>query len=74
MPGPGGRGGGPGGGRGPGGMGGHGGMGHRPPPPPRPYYGGRMWRRPYRGGCLGCLLPVLGIAAVIATSIVLLLF
>lgn len=68
MPGPGGHhGGGPGGpyGGGPGGPhGGHrrppmGGMGHRPPP--------------RRVGCCGCLLPVLGIAAIVAAVLSILL-
>ena len=47
--------GGPGRGRGPG-MGGFGGPG-MPPPPPRRGFGGP--RGYHRGGCLGCLLPIL---------------
>lgn len=82
MPGPGGRHGGglggPGGGfggpgRGPGGPGGPrpgwghrpmmGGWGHRPPPP----HHGRG------GGCCGCLLPVIGIAAVAIAAVIMLI-
>ena len=73
MPGPGcprgGHGGGHGGGPGhrPGGMG-HGPMGprggHMPPPPPHHHgYGHRPYRRGF--GCSGCLMPVLGVIAVI---------
>lgn len=73
MPGPGGHhGGGFGGPRG-GGFGGPGGHhGHRPP------MGGGMppmgGRPPRRRGCCGCLLPVLGIAAVAIAAIFVLLF
>lgn len=83
MPGPGGGPRGGGGGRGPGRPGGFGGPrpggfggGHHMPPPrpPRPHYGGG-WYRPYRnGGCCGCALPVIGIAAAIAGVIAMLLF
>ena len=66
--------GGPGGGhRGPGGPG-HGpggprgGYGRGPmQPPPPPHHGWGMGHRPYRRGfgCSGCLMPVLGVVAVI---------
>lgn len=80
MPGPGGHhGGGPGGpyGGGPGGPhGGHrrppmGGMGHRPPP--RHGWGMGYGPPPRRVGCCGCLLPVLGIAAIVAAVLSILL-
>ena len=67
--------GGPGMGRGPG-MGGPG-MGRGPgmrgpgmPPPPPPRWGYRGYRR---GGCLGCLLPVLLMGALLAAGIAALL-
>lgn len=56
--------GGPGMGRGPG----MGGPGMPPPPPPR--WGYRGYRR---GGCLGCLLPVLLMGALLAAGIAALL-
>ena len=56
--------GGPGMGRGPG----MGGPGMPPPPPPR--WGYRGYRR---GGCLGCLLPVLLMGALLAAGIAVLL-
>lgn len=79
MPGPGG----PGGGRphggpgfggphgGPGGPGFGGPHGGPRPRPPFPGYG----RRPYRGGgCLGCLLPVLGTIAVFVAALSFIIF
>ena len=31
-------------------------------------------RRPYRGGCLGCMIPTLGIIAMVAALVLILLF
>lgn len=74
MPGPGGHhGGGPGGPGGPGGFGGP----HDGPrgfgPGPRPPYRG-YGHRPYHGGCLGCLFPVIGTIAVFVTALSFLIF
>ncbi|MGM9637433.1 MAG: hypothetical protein ACI3YK_05535 [Eubacteriales bacterium] len=62
------------GGRGPGGFGGPGrrgpggfGGGRRPPLPPRRF---GMWGRPYRGGCFGCMLPVIGTVLVIVAAVI----
>ena len=74
--GPGGFGGPHGGPGGPGGFGGpHGGPGGPRGfgPGPRPPYRG-YGHRPYRGGCLGCLMPVLGTIAVIVTALSFLIF
>ena len=72
-------------GRGPGGPGRpHGGSGgrphrpglgdHRPPPPPPRHRSFSYRRRPTRPvGCLGCLLPVLGMAALF-TALLILIF
>lgn len=81
----GGHGGGPGGGHG-GFGGGHG--GHRPPmgghgghrPPVmhhhRPYHmGGWGMHRPHpRGGCCGCMMPVIAVSTLLATALLLLIF
>ena len=38
--------------------------GHRPPPPPPP-----PPHRHYRGGCIGCLIPVITFMAAIAAAV-----
>lgn len=81
----GGHGGGPGGGHGGFGgghrppMGGHGGHGgHRPPVMHhhRPYHmGGWGMHRPHpRGGCCGCMMPVIAVSTLLATALLLLIF
>ena len=63
--------GGPGGFRGgPGGF--HGGHHQHPPHGHPPMFG--FGRRPHHGGCLGCMIPTLGIVAMIAAAVLLLLF
>lgn len=52
-------------------MGGHHHHHHHPHGRP-PMHG---WgRRPYRGGCLGCMIPTLGIIAMVAALVLILLF